>query len=733
MPTEVHTICFHTRDAVERHDSRLVFQMPNNRVRDSAMKVALGSVEFPMVQWTVEEDWCRMYVNEGIRVESDSNELHLIARPPHSKDPECPTVLGIPARLNPIVSVSRSKGGLEFTCAHPHHLWSGACCLVPVLSAMGGGDVRILSCATGDVSLSTAHCDDSLEYVDEHKFRIFSSYILKAAPQQAWTNQPSFLYCPTIPSPKHLCDLLTLVARGCPWPVCRFQYDTGLDHVLVDVRAEEGTMFRLLPTPLARALGVCTVAQRLQEFEYRLPPGPTKLWDYVEIPTGFYSPCHRSMCVGQPMRFSTELEAAVNRFYFPLPQSGDTRLNASPSTPHALVFSDALSRIHLCPIPCGRYTANQLAQVLERRMSEVAGRGFSFAVSHEDNRFHFSCERKRPDGRVEPSPFSLLFHHPLCTESYRFGFPDQPIMGGCSYVAPERTHTPCTELRSPSSSTRYFGNLLRLSEMGPQKRFRFHAATPPPMTALICDYNDGMSVLRTHVNRLPYAHGLQTSDIVKMQGAPGEHVLLEQGETRGEWRERAYQGVSDDGHLRSGVVLGSPSDPHILFIRGPRMGSVGSCILVSTCNPEPWSMSFSSSLPKSIDGYMLGFPSKGVLWGIDGSVETISGSETDVPLLGSVSSVPSCRIPPFYAPNVHSLDHPDYVLITLNESSGANLEHNFNGESKHVFCKLSLYPLFREERMLPRDTMLSRSTFSQFELAFWNPDMRRPYKFHGAE
>ena len=43
MPTtEVHTICFHTRDAVERDDSSLTFEMPG--LRTGAAKVALGMV-----------------------------------------------------------------------------------------------------------------------------------------------------------------------------------------------------------------------------------------------------------------------------------------------------------------------------------------------------------------------------------------------------------------------------------------------------------------------------------------------------------------------------------------------------------------------------------------------------------------------------------------------------------------------------------------------------------------
>ena len=29
--------------------------------------MALTSCEFPMVQWTIEQDWCRLWMNEGMR------------------------------------------------------------------------------------------------------------------------------------------------------------------------------------------------------------------------------------------------------------------------------------------------------------------------------------------------------------------------------------------------------------------------------------------------------------------------------------------------------------------------------------------------------------------------------------------------------------------------------------------------------------------------------------------
>ena len=82
---------------------------------------------------------------------------------------------------------------------------------------------------------------------------------------------------------------------------------------------------------------------------------------------------------------------------------------------------------------------------------------------------------------------------------------------------------------------------------------------------------------------------------------------------------------------------------------------------------------------------------------------------------------------------MHCLDHPDYVLLTFSESSGAGLTHSYDGEHKDVWCKLSLFPLFREERMLPRDTTLLSNQLSRFTIAFWNPDMRTPYRFHGAQ
>ena len=101
MPLEATTLCFHTRDAVARDDSKLTFELAGQRLRSEAVKVALASCEFPMVQWTIEEDWARFYVNEGVRVEGEAMRcLRVIVQPPGAAEPDHPVEIVLPLRLN---------------------------------------------------------------------------------------------------------------------------------------------------------------------------------------------------------------------------------------------------------------------------------------------------------------------------------------------------------------------------------------------------------------------------------------------------------------------------------------------------------------------------------------------------------------------------------------------------------------------------------------------------------
>ena len=245
------------------------------------------------------------------------------------------------------------------------------------------------------------------------------------------------------------------------------------------------------------------------------------------------------------------------------------------------------------------------------------------------------------------------------------------------------------------------------------------------MVSVVVDRRPGLVNVRTHVNGLPFAHGYQKGDVVCISSIETRNVKIRSEEEDGnvDVAERGAETV-DCTAARipskcSCVVLEcSSTDACFLSLSVPSslsgIGDKDTSFYVRGY-AEPWNMCFCK--PKSVPGHMLGFPQRAILWGVDGSIL----NERDE------------MVPPFDAPHVHCLDHPDYVLLTFSESSGNTLTHSFGGENRSVFCKLSLYPLFREERMLPRDTTLLRDNMSRFTIAFWNPDLRTPYHFHGAE
>lgn len=688
MPTEVATLCFHTRDAVARDDSSLTFAMPSDRLRTGAAKVALASCEFPMVQWTVEADWNRLWTCEGVRLDERSS-LTVVSRRWRDGGGEVVAELRLPPRLNRVVATSRRNGKTVVQCERPHGLCFEDDGGVHVFTPALDDGVVLVGGAAGDVRV------DAVEWVDAHRF---------ALPRSA-ADDVSHVVCATVASPSRLCEWLTHAARGLvDGTKLTFRYDPDRDLVRLEAVAAHETMLRIMPGSLAHTLGLSTTPVRVgTDTSVEWPCEPTGLWDYVEVPPGFYSPCHRPMCTGQPLRFGSEVELATNRLYFPVTKPNAAAPAAAATAPHLLVFSDPEGRIHTCGVPCGRYTARTLCVHLEAAMTRAVrdvSPGLTFAVFHDDDdRFSFVCER-RSGGAVVPAVFGLLFHHPLSFDPARLGFAPQPLSGQSTYVAPERTREP--------AHTR---NLVRVGEVTSQKRFRFHTTTPPPLVGVVQASSTTFLVVRTHVNQMPFAHGYRPGDVVRV-AAGGATTVLSNGSEETSVRENAARLPP----TLSCVVADDDDDPCVLHLHAPRLDGLrdaNTCLHV-TSDAEPWNLCFCK--PRSLPAHLVGFAPRSVQSGVDGSVGDADGR----------------RLPPFEAPYTHSLDHPDYVLLTFSESAGAGLEHSYAGETRPVFCKLSLYPLFREERMLPRDTTLLRDTLSRFTLAFWNPDFT-PYRFHGAQ
>ena len=682
MPTEVMTMCFHTRDAIVREDASFTFRLPGNRLRNDAVKVALASCEFPMVQWTVEEEWNRFYMNEGIGLTPETQSTDIL------RNAVSVATIHLPIRINPIVGVQRVGGGMHVTTKYPHGLAE---------DVLTGHDVRMLGAGTGDVSLTELYTLRRVTLVDATTVSV----------RNANVEGVHSLMVSNVACPAELARWLhTRLRQHVPDAKFNVTYDARADRMMVTATSDttDGDSMQFSSCRLMQLCGISTMPVRFDHFRATWPSESTSFWDHVLVPPGFYAPCHRPMCTGQPMRFGTELETALNRLYLPITKAGEPG--------HQIVFSDPSGRIVTCSIPSGRYTPDRLSRYLTGAMTSAIQSidpSVEYTVVHENDRFAFACERRHPDGHVSPAPFSILFHHPLCLDATRLGFPAQPLSGSDTYVAAQ----PCRCARGIDG--RLCTNVVRVSEVTQQKRFSVHVTTPPPMIAVLKGRAGPKQVrLRTYVNRMPYSHGLQPGDLLTVSECGTTTVL---GDDDVEVRVEGVR-TSLPRRLTCVVADDENADPTYLTLLVPALDGLEDpeTALQLTCILEPWNMCFDVH-PGSVPSHLMGYPSGATQWGIDGSLQNARGEQ----------------VPPFLAPNTHTLDHPDYILMTFSESSGATLEHAYRDENKQVFCKLSLYPLFREERMLPRDTTLMRNQLTTFTISFWNPDMRTPYHFHGCD
>jgi len=676
-----------------------------------------------MMQWTIERGWCRFWMNEGVRLESSNNHLDIVLRS-DGIESEVPLHICVPPILNQVRSLWRTSAEQDvfIECAEEHGLLSlcdgdegDANVHVTIIGGIGGDCVL----GAADIVVHDAHVFSVREDNNRRVARCLGDAELSG----------THVSIRAIASPAMLCRMLTTCAARTlqhvdhTWsrshlPSLTFAYDGRSDKFVVHGVASRPSIYvRILPTQLARICGLSTSPLHFRTTSAQWPSESTLLWDFVEIPVGYYGPCHRPMCLGQPLRFSSEVEMSVNRLYFPLINSSTTSSNSAFQA-HLLVFSEPGGSIMTCEIPAGRYSPSSLCAHLENEMSRQVQQldpSVTFCV-HYDNecRFIFSCERKRGGGAgvYAGATFGLYFNHPLSIDSARLGFPPQPLTGACAYTSSE-----CRVISVDRTSRQCGRNIIRVSEITTQKRFRFHCTSVSTMVAVykrmngVCGNMHSLS-FDTYVNGNVFAHGLQVGDIIRVRGGRCSTIEINSG---GDVRS-IHESVTTFEEASFIVSASDISNPCTFGIDVPsawQLDREGTFMRIIV-DLEPWNMHFGK--PQSIPAQLVGFPPTSVLWNEDGSIQNEHGS----------------LLPPFDAPYSYFLDHPDYILITFSESSGVGFLHSYNGEHKQIFCKISLYPHFREERMLPRDTFLMQGGHKKFSISFWNPDMRTPYCFHGV-
>lgn len=744
----VHTVCMDTRDA-RRHEGdpgAFSFRMAGDNPRVQAARVALGSLEFPVVQWTIEEMWNRLYFSEGFRLTTKMSSFRLVERIDEEESLE--HLIALPPYLNGIRHIlNSSDGGMIVTCHEPHRLWVGGETKSCVLQILEWADVEIICSAIGRVSLTALNASGNLTYVSEDSFRI-----PRLGPEAA---NAGFVHVPTYPSPSHLCEALSYVlAHTATETRYEIPYDAATNRAVfqaaqypedakrLEVRLYGSGLTRLLgysspvhervfvrPSPTDLRTAVYDFYENntsTSEPPLKLPSEPFGGWHYVELTSGWYSPAHRPMSTGPPLRLADEVEHAMNRLNFGFVE----KLPDKFASGHVLPFADPTGCKHLCTIYTGQYTAESLAAALETEMTRLSARtmpGTLFTVDYDagESRFTFACE-VRDDMTVRPAPFSLFLPHPNGIDPSRLGFDPAPLYGRDAYTSAYKVRLPSmqSDLLRPQS------NLYTVTEVSHQKRLRVEPIIRPQLTGVILGYNLEEHILRvrTYSTPLPYAHGLIPGDIVHITAGPPRVKLIKMND-HGEWEFDEFSPCPLAPRWgRSGVVVepdgttagfGMPNWEQVdLFLKVRPAAELGSCIglaVALSIEPQPFNLCF--GMNQGVPANTLGFPEGATQWGIDGSV--ISGT---------------LRVPPFVAPALHSLDHPDYVLMYFTEGKvGTTLQHRSGGATTMPFAKIVLYPLFREERMLPRDTtLLSGESLAQFTLRFTNPD-GTPYHFHGVD
>ena len=674
MPTEISTHCFHTHDSIHRSNGgSFTFNIPSGALRNDAAKVALASCEFPMVQQTIEPEWNRFYYAESLRLNDSENFLEIVYRVSESSSSERLVRLALPPFLNrgTIKATKKGRRAIVHT-VHEHNLFRA------------NEEAIKLDVPAFLIGLNVDFPLIDIKYIDAFSFEI---------DMENCNKNPTdvFVCCDAVHSPVLLCKYLTQLALSFGLP-CHIKYDDCSDRLIMRFTPpDKKTKFRVKKSYLASFCGLSSGV-----FYDEIPSEAGRWFTYGTIPCGFYSPCHRPMGLGQPRRFGNELERSLNPLYFPLLAGG-----AENNNNYIIVFSHANNgEILTAHIPAGRYTVESMCDHLSITMTRAAAAvphaEIRYSCLHENNRFRFLCE-EHLDNNWEPAIFSLLFHHPLCVEAERFGFPCQPLSGQTFYTAPMSVTPPNVK------------NIVRVCDTPSVKGFSVHATSIPPIVGIVSEIhtdntgNTQKVTLVTYLNRRTFVSGLIDNDVVGISSCNSD-IVMEDG-VKGTATHPLKRAIS------SVVLKTESSDVAKITLTIPNWPWLvpGMCILIQS-KVRPWNMHFGKS--KSVPAHMIGWPRRAVIWGRDGSIDLK---------------------PPFVAPFVHNLDHPDYVCLTFSESGGADLEHTHCGLTKQIFCKLSLYPQFREERMLPRDTKLKNANLTNFTLSFWNPDMQNQYAFHGAE
>ena len=680
------TLCLDSRDAQEVSTGVFSFDV-NTYSANGATRASLASVELPLTQYNIEEEWNRLYIDEitplskeevlsinisGSVIEAVLPPSMMKVRVTNANDemPNSGFSIGVPlgsdesgAGLGKVLKFE-SRHGMVFPSSFP---------IQPSIINQRGLPVRLPS---------------TWKKVDDFRINVgdmnipFGEYDISIPQSQS----PTILV-------SQLSDQLN--------PYISITYSDKENNFTFRCTSKPPSS-RKENTFEVRPFSRLGVTRSLKTDVNNVVTSLKGSWKYVEVSPGWYGPCSKPLsCGGKPEDLLRTLDESLNYGQLvPKEDVPEGRFSA-----YSLEWVDSKRRRSI-PVPNGKYTMSELLSLLNLAFGNAEP---PIRVTYESKKFTFRSD----------ATFSLLLSYssmPLST----LGFTKEDVCEGFqSYTSSFKV--------GPSSD---INGMYRVSLNPKTSRVNFTSSSPSFACRVVNVDSSVMKVIPYAMQQPYHLHVEKWGEFTVQPLLFNEYdCLTKQG---GEWLKMKLQSERGfNSFLAHGVEQPSSltSVDSFLTLTLDHHGVAtsdweGNMIRISKTQ-TPFSHA-SGLLPRSLPSTHLGFPKKVIQWGIDGK----SQANTIVVSNNSEKTI-QWFLPPFEAPSSYSIEHPNYINLYMDQPSNkSTLSHIYNGINSEPFAKIILYPLFRYERNVPSDTRLNASMRS-FRLRFENPD-GTPYHFHGS-
>lgn len=701
------------------NDVVIPIKMPTGRM--PVAELHLGSLELPLAQYTVEDEWKNIYFDEGLTLIPELTEFVVTEN-------GTPVVAQLPPTLNPIVAVDNNNSTSPiFTTQYPHGLnimdayttWNQSIQLISTPIT----DSSVYNLNSGNASLMIlSDTQFTLELAGAIDFQIFgpNSYY-------------GYVHAPTIPNPTILAAIVTAgLQYSAPnhWLVT-YSEATGRFKITwvggVICNAEEVVPAYVSIQNCYRALasimgfGQVDIQIPVPVREQNFTSAQSEFMEIIRARDAIPQPREYGLCAPNCYQCKAHIEIDVgnyganelganmsrqwNRFYFDQGCLSET----STGVASQFVYSDACGVCYSIDIYYGKYTPEQLAAYIQSEMSaQITDISVTYSLADASSPgsslgvFIFSASEvfglewdqsvRTQDLATRMGFLPIGYHNLNYYESSRPFF--TPVKGCCSVD------------NDPLQYTSYVYSPFVL---GNERKFSIERSKPRPQDAsgtltgtaagLVYDPVTNVTTIIT-----PFAHGFQVGDVIGIRfkdiqpgSDPTVYYYYFVVDSVVDWQTFTI----DAGSVDLSPMPGPDGPPTgvCVYLDGPVVGNLYFTACDTPANVKP------STVMSRILGY----------------------AERDY--------FPDPNLPTWTSPACFSLDWPTYLLMTVTDPVGdTHSEHSWGADNMtQILSKIILYPQYRLERSFPMQMQLpDLRVINRMRIAFLNPD-HSLYHMHGRD